>query len=119
MGIALYYPALTDRGGDPDKVHAVRCVAGGTALNEILERATSTVTLKALIYIGDCFEEDANDALKLAKQLKLRGVRCFLFHDRSSMAQRYDVDTAVRYSGRLPELRVERSCPLMSRHRSW
>ena len=87
-----------------EKVHAVRCVAGGTALNEVLESATSTSRLKALIYIGDCFEEDTNEALELAKQLKLRGVRCFLFHDRSSIAQGYDVDTACKVFGEIAKI---------------
>lgn len=87
-----------------EKVHAVRCVAGGTALKEILARATSTVRLKALIYIGDCFEENASEALELAKQLKLRGVRCFLFHDRSSMVQGYDVDTASKVFGEIARI---------------
>ncbi len=97
-------PFLPHIKGFLDKVHAVRCVTGGIALNQILERATSTVRLKALIYIGDCFEEDANDSIGLAKQLKLRGVRCFLFHNKSSIAQGYDVNTARKVFGEIARI---------------
>ena len=57
-----------------------------------------------LIYIGDCFDEDTNDALEFAKQLKLRGVRCFLFHDRSSIAQGYDVANASEVFGEIARI---------------
>lgn len=77
-----------------DKVHMVRCTAGKTALNQILAQATQITRLKALIYVGDCFEDSPTDAVELAGQLKLRGVRCFLFHDASSKTLGYDVETA-------------------------
>lgn len=77
-----------------DKVHTVQCSSGITALNDILDKATKISKLKALIYIGDCFEENASEAVELAQQLKLKGVRCFMFHDTSSGSQGYDVATA-------------------------
>lgn len=77
-----------------DKVQMVRCRAGVTALNDLLTHATEVTRLKALIYVGDCFEEDADEALVLAKQLKLKGVRCFMFHDAASGTQGYDVERA-------------------------
>jgi len=76
------------------QLHGVRCQAGATALNDILEKATEIPQLKALIYVGDCFEESATEAIELAKQLKLKGVRCFMFHDRSSQSQGYDTEAA-------------------------
>jgi hypothetical protein len=78
-----------------DKVQAVRCSAGRTALNEILDQATQTPRLKALIYIGDCFEENSQEAIEIAQQLKLKGVRCFISHDSSSQAQGYDTKAAL------------------------
>ena len=77
-----------------DKVQAVRCSAGRTALNEILDKAAQAPGIKAIIYIGDCFEEDSREAIELAQQLKLKGVRCFIFHDTSSQAQGYDIKAA-------------------------
>lgn len=79
-----------------DKVHSVRCRAGRTALNAILAKAVEVSRLKALIYVGDCFEESPQEAMDLAQQLKLKGVRCFLFHDESSAGSGYDVETARR-----------------------
>ena len=77
-----------------DKVQLVRCQAGATALNGILEKSTEISQLKALIYIGDCFEESEAEAIELAKQLKLKRVRCFIFHDVSSQSQGYDTEAA-------------------------
>lgn len=77
-----------------DKVQSVRCSAGSTALNQILDKATQTIGLKAFIYIGDCFEENPTLAVELAEQLKLKGVRCFIFHDVSSQLQGYDTKAA-------------------------
>lgn len=79
-----------------DKVQAVRCSAGRTALNEILDKAAKAPRIKALIYIGDCFEEDPAEAIEIAQQLKLKGVRCFIFHDTSSQSQGYDTQSAHR-----------------------
>ena len=61
-----------------------------TALNDILAQVTEITRLEALIYIDDCFEENSTEAIKLAEQLKLKGVRCFMFHDTSSQRLRYD-----------------------------
>ena len=77
-----------------DKLQMVQCRAGCTALNKILDAAIDIPQLKALIYVGDCFEESAIEAVELAQQLKLKGVRCFMFHDTSSGTQGYDVKTA-------------------------
>lgn len=87
-----------------DKLHTVRCIAGITALNEILDKATKISKLKALIYIGDCFEENASEAVELAQQLKLKGVRCFMFHDTSSGSQGYDVTTAHEIFGQIAQI---------------
>jgi hypothetical protein len=77
-----------------DRVLAVRCSSGITALNQVLDRATQTTRLKALIYVGDCFEENPDAAVELAQQLQLKGVRCFMFHDASSGSQGYDTEAA-------------------------
>ncbi len=87
-------PFSSEAKGFLDKVQAVRCSAGRTALNEILDKAAQAPRIKALIYIGDCFEEDLTEAVEIAQQLKLKGVRCFIFHDTSSQAQGYDTKAA-------------------------
>jgi hypothetical protein len=87
-------PFAADTRAFLDKVHTVQCEAGGTALTALLEAATTIARLKALIYVGDCFEEDPAVAGALAQQLRLKGVRVFVFHDTTSQQQGYDVDGA-------------------------
>ncbi len=87
-------PFSSDARAFLDKVQAVRCSAGRTALIEILDKAAQASRIKALIYIGDCFEEDPQEAGEIAQQLKLKGVRCFIFHDTNSQAQGYDIRAA-------------------------
>lgn len=64
------------------QIRAVTCLAGPTALNEILACAVDTNRLKVLIYIGDCFEESLDKSVSLAGKLALKGTRIFIFHDR-------------------------------------
>lgn len=97
-------PFSSDAKGFLDQVHTVRCQAGMTALNDVLSKATEITRLKALIYIGDCFEEDAQEAVELAGQLKLRGVRCFIFHDTSSENQGYDIQAAHTVFGQIAQI---------------
>lgn len=60
----------------------VEIEGGLTKINKILEKAVLVPRLKAIAYIGDCFEEDANEALYWAKQLSLHGTRVFIFHEK-------------------------------------
>lgn len=97
-------PFSSDTKAFLDKVHTVHCQAGMTALNEILDEATEISRLKALIYIGDCFEENLDAAIELAQQLKLKGVRCFMFHETSSGSLGYNVDTAHEVFGKIAQI---------------
>lgn len=63
------------------KINAVRCVAGETALNQVLENASEIPGLNSLIYIGDAFEENPASAFEIARKLKAKGVPCFLFQE--------------------------------------
>ncbi len=67
-------------------------------------KTTETNRLKALIYIGDCFEENADEAVELAQQLKLKGVRCFMFHETSSGSLGYNIDTAHEVFGKIAQI---------------
>jgi hypothetical protein len=64
-----------------DQIAAVRCVAGNTALCEVLDTACDIPSMTALIYIGDCFEENLDSAIHHAQKLKAKGVRCFMFQE--------------------------------------
>jgi hypothetical protein len=76
---------VTDFKDDPgffkDKISGVRCVAGETALCEVLENASEIPGLSSLIYIGDAFEERLGIAEELAHKLKAKGVPCFMFQE--------------------------------------
>jgi len=69
------------------ELNSITCKAGGTALLEILDEAIKIKSLKAIIYIGDCFEENQEYAEFLAKQLRIRQTRIFVFHDKSSESE--------------------------------
>jgi len=87
-------PYTQDANTFVNKVKQVECEYGGTSINAVLAEAAKTKGLKALVLISDCFEENSETAYDLAKQLKLSGVKCFIFHDRTSAEYGYDVRTA-------------------------
>jgi hypothetical protein len=67
-----------------DKAASVQCQAGPTVLVPLMEKVRAHAGVKVLIYIGDCFEEDAEAAFAAADALRLRGVKAIMFHDASS-----------------------------------
>jgi hypothetical protein len=102
-----------------DKVHTVHCQAGMTALNDILDEATEISRLKALIYIGDCFDENLDAAIEIAQQLKLKGVWCFMFHETRSGSLGYNVNTAHEVLEKSLRLLAAHSYLLMKIHHRW
>lgn len=77
-----------------DKIKTIKCCAGGTDLNGLMGEVVDMPGVAAFTYIGDCFEEDEKRALALAKQLKLKGIKTFFFHDKSSQKYGYDTNRA-------------------------
>jgi hypothetical protein len=67
-----------------DRIMTVRCDMGLTALNEILDKSLSVSGVTALIYIGDSYEEEEEEAFELARQMKKKKIKTFMFHDNSS-----------------------------------
>jgi hypothetical protein len=71
-------PALAKR------MREVTCSSGGTQLCHVLTHAIAEARqtkVGALVYIGDCFEENADAAVTEAAKLSLLGVRAFMFHE--------------------------------------
>lgn len=70
----------------------VRCVAGKTQIHRVLRHAANEARKKpvqALVFVGDCLEEDIDSLGDLAGELGLLGVRAFLFHEgRDPVAER-------------------------------
>ena len=64
----------------------VHCQMGGTRLNEILKKTIQHERVKVVVYIGDVFEEDVQEAIELAETLKIKGCRIVIHagHEGSS-----------------------------------
>ena len=61
-----------------------RCVAGKTQIARVLRHAAQEARRKpvqALVFVGDCMEEDVDELGRLAGELGLLGVRAFMFHE--------------------------------------
>ncbi|MDH3687952.1 MAG: VWA domain-containing protein [Gammaproteobacteria bacterium] len=66
------------------RMTSVSCVGGRTQIEKIL-RHTITETKKkkvnALVFVGDCMEEDVDNLCQLAGELGVLGLPAFLFHE--------------------------------------
>ncbi len=62
----------------------IRCSAGNTQIGRVLKLALdehAANPLSALVFVGDCMEEDPDRLAALAGQLGIHGVPAFLFQD--------------------------------------
>ncbi len=63
---------------------SVMCRAGRTQIGRVLSHAAaeaSKAKVGALVYVGDCFEEDIDSVCHTAGELGLLGVPAFMFHE--------------------------------------
>ena len=63
---------------------SVFCLAGETQIGKVLAHAVNEnkkQKINALVFVGDCFEEDIDHAGKIAGELGLMGVPAFMFHE--------------------------------------
>jgi hypothetical protein len=74
--------------GDPEALarlmRKVSCQGGYTQIRKVLahaRRESERSKVNALIYVGDCMEEDVDELSQLAGELGLIGVPVFLFHE--------------------------------------
>ena len=62
----------------------VRCSSGYTQIGRVLRHVIDTGrghAIRALVYVGDCCEEDGEELFLLAEQLKRQRIPIFLFHE--------------------------------------
>ena len=62
----------------------VFCLGGQTQIAKVLRRAireTGKKKVNALVFVGDCMEEDPDEICHLAGELGLLGVPAFIFHE--------------------------------------
>lgn len=66
------------------KMTGIRCAAGTTQIERILKLAINehrTGKLNAMVFVGDCMEEDPDRLVGLAGKLGILGVPVFVFQD--------------------------------------
>lgn len=67
-----------------DQMLQVHCLAGQTQIKRTLEHALRTCSqqkIKAVVFVGDCFEETIDDVATTAGKLGMLGVPVFIFHE--------------------------------------
>ena len=67
-----------------ERMRAVSCRSGFTQLHRVLTHAAEEAgraKIGALVYVGDCFEENADLVAGAAGKLALLGVPAFMFHE--------------------------------------
>ena len=82
------------------RMTAVHCLGGHTQIGKVLEHAIDETRQKkvdALVFVGDCMEEDVDRLCQLAGQLGLYNVPVFLFHEGHDRA----AETAFKQIARL------------------
>lgn len=73
---------------DPDALlkamMKVECLAGQTQIERVLRhtaRQAAESRVNALVFVGDCVEEDVDTLARAAGEMALQGVPAFLFHE--------------------------------------
>ncbi len=75
---------LTDTASLQHQMAAVRCLGGHTQIGRVLKHATAMAKQQrtdALVFVGDCMEEDIDELCQLAGVLGIHGVPAFMFHE--------------------------------------
>ena len=84
------------------RMQSVRCLAGQTQIATVLAHAraeTGRGKVGALVFIGDCVEEDVDALGRVAGELGLLGVRAFLFHEGADAAARQAFEHIAKLTG--------------------
>ena len=77
-------PWVSDARALMERMTRVRCLGGHTQIKRVLVHAKSKTREKrvnALVFVGDCFEENVDDVCHEAGELGLLGVPTFMFHE--------------------------------------
>lgn len=80
----------------------VSCLAGRTQIAKVLKHARREAQqrrINAVVFVGDCMEEDADQLGQLAGELGLLGVPCFLFHEGNNPVARSAFEQVAKLTG--------------------
>jgi len=81
---------------------SVTCLAGETQLGKVLKHArneTSKQRVDALVFVGDCFEEDVDAVGKTAGELGMLGLPAFMFHEGGDPLATFAFQQVAKLSG--------------------
>ncbi len=81
---------------------SVYCLAGETQIAKVLQHAVNQAKkerLSALVFIGDCAEEDVDKIGKVAGELGLMGVPAFMFHEGQDPVGRFAFEQVAKLTG--------------------
>ena len=84
------------------RMTAVTCLAGHTQIGKVLRHAikeTESKSVNALVFVGDCIEEDIDRLGQLAGRLGLLGVPCFMFHEGGDPVARRAFEQIAKLTG--------------------
>lgn len=81
---------------------SVICLAGETQIKKVLQHAVNEAKadrLNALVFVGDCLEEDIDTVGRVAGELGLLGVPAFMFHEGGDSMGRYAFEQIAKLTG--------------------
>lgn len=84
------------------KMSGVACMAGETQIEKVLRHAvdeTKRKRVNAVVFVGDCMEEDVDRLGKAAGELGLLGVPVFLFQEGHDMLAEFAFAQIARLTG--------------------
>lgn len=84
------------------RMTGVSCLAGRTQIAKVLKHARREAKerrINALVFVGDCMEEDIDQLGQLAGELGVLGVPCFLFHEGNDPIARRTFEQIAKLTG--------------------
>lgn len=93
---------LGDTGALRREMEHVTCVGGLTQIGRVLNHALQLARsgkLNALVFIGDCVEENADALCRMAGELGLLNVKAFMFQEGSDKAAQLAFQQIAKLSG--------------------
>lgn len=85
-----------------ERMNRVRCLGGRTQIRKVLHHAmkeTKRQPVDALVFVGDCMEEDVDKLCHQAGELGLLGVRAFMFHEGGEPGARRAFEQIAQLTG--------------------